>query len=164
MKYYIIAGEASGDLHAANLMAEIRKKDPKAEFRAWGGDMMKKQGLKLNASDIYNPNGVSLKDAVGIFGGGCTGEIISPNGLVLTNHHCGYGAIQSHSSVEHDYLTDGFYVDANGNESEKPGWCDSAGTIAGDDEAGALVSGDVPAGFGFWTKGVGSAFTLKFKK
>jgi hypothetical protein len=73
-------------------------------------DMMKKQGLKLNASDIYNPNGVSLKDAVGIFGGGCTGEIISPNGLVLTNHHCGYGAIQTHSSVEHDYLTDGFWA------------------------------------------------------
>ena len=73
-------------------------------------DMMKKQGLKLSATDIYNPNGVSLKDAVGIFGGGCTGEIISPNGLVLTNHHCGYGAIQAHSSVEHDYLTDGFWA------------------------------------------------------
>ena len=73
-------------------------------------DMMKKQGLKLEASDIYNPDGVSLKDAVGIFGGGCTGEIISPNGLVLTNHHCGFGAIQSHSSVEHDYLTDGFWA------------------------------------------------------
>ena len=53
-------------------------------------DMMKKQGLKLEAQDLYNPNGVSLKDAVGIFGGGCTGEIISPEGLILTNHHCGY--------------------------------------------------------------------------
>lgn len=73
-------------------------------------DLMKKQGLKLEASDIYNPNGVSLKDAVGIFGGGCTGEIISPDGLVLTNHHCGYSAIQRHSSVEHDYLTDGFWA------------------------------------------------------
>ena len=50
---------------------------------------MKKQGLKLEADDLYNPNGVSLKDAVGIFGGGCTGEIISPEGLILTNHHCG---------------------------------------------------------------------------
>ena len=50
-------------------------------------DMMKKQGLKLEAQDLYNPNGVSLKDAVGIFGGGCTGEIISPEGLILTNHH-----------------------------------------------------------------------------
>ncbi|MBR4381312.1 MAG: S46 family peptidase [Bacteroidaceae bacterium] len=79
-------------------------------------DMMKKQGLKLDASDIYNPDGVSLKDAVGIFGGGCTGEIISPNGLVLTNHHCGYGAIQSHSSVEHDYLTDGFWAETLADE------------------------------------------------
>ena len=52
-------------------------------------DMMKKQGLKLEAQDLYNPHGVSLKDAVGIFGGGCTGEIISPEGLILTNHHCG---------------------------------------------------------------------------
>ncbi len=73
-------------------------------------DMMKKQGLRLDAKDIYSPNGVSIKDAVGIFGGGCTGEIISPNGLVLTNHHCGYAAIQRHSSVEHDYLTDGFWA------------------------------------------------------
>ena len=73
-------------------------------------DMMKKQGLKLEADDLYNPNGVSLKDAVGIFGGGCTGEIISAEGLVLTNHHCGYSYIQQHSSVEHDYLTDGFWA------------------------------------------------------
>ena len=72
-------------------------------------DRMKAQGLLLEADDIYNPNRVSLKDAVGIFGGGCTGEIISPDGLILTNHHCGYGAIQQHSSVEHDYLTDGFW-------------------------------------------------------
>ena len=59
-------------------------------------DMMKKQGLKLEAQDLYNPNGISLKDAVGIFGGGCTGEIISPEGLILTNHHCGYASIQQH--------------------------------------------------------------------
>ena len=52
-------------------------------------EMMKKQGLKLEADDLYNPSGVSLKDAVGIFGGGCTGEIISPEGLILTNHDCG---------------------------------------------------------------------------
>ena len=73
-------------------------------------ELMKKQGLKLEADDLYNPNGVSLKDAVGIFGGGCTGEIISPEGLILTNHHCGYASIQQHSSVEHDYLTDGFWA------------------------------------------------------
>src|SRR5574344_2421476 len=71
-------------------------------------DLMKKAGLRLQATDIYNPNGVSLKDAVGIFGGGCTGEIISADGLILTNHHCGYGAIQKHSSLEHDYLTNVF--------------------------------------------------------
>lgn len=84
-------------------------------------DMMKKQGLKLAADDLYNPNGVSLKDAVGIFGGGCTGEIISPEGLILTNHHCGYGAIQQHSSVEHDYLTDGFWAKNRNEELPTPG-------------------------------------------
>ena len=84
-------------------------------------DMMKKQGLKLASDDLYNPNGVSLKDAVGIFGGGCTGEIISPEGLILTNHHCGYGAIQQHSSVEHDYLTDGFWAKSRNEELPTPG-------------------------------------------
>ena len=84
-------------------------------------DMMKKQGLKLDADDLYNPNGVSLKDAVGIFGGGCTGEIISPEGLILTNHHCGYASIQQHSSVEHDYLTDGFWAKTRAEELPTPG-------------------------------------------
>lgn len=84
-------------------------------------DLMKKQGLKLEADDLYNPNGVSLKDAVGIFGGGCTGEIISPEGLILTNHHCGYASIQQHSSVEHDYLTDGFWAMNRSEELPTPG-------------------------------------------
>ncbi|WP_321330812.1 S46 family peptidase [uncultured Bacteroides sp.] len=84
-------------------------------------DMMKKQGLKLNALDLYNPNGVSLKDAVGIFGRGCTGEVISAEGLVLTNHHCGYESIQQHSSVEHDYLTDGFWATSRDKELVTPG-------------------------------------------
>ncbi len=84
-------------------------------------DMMKKQGLKLEADAIYNPDGVSLKDAVGIFGGGCTGEIISPEGLILTNHHCGYASIQQHSSVEHDYLTDGFWAMNREEELPTPG-------------------------------------------
>ena len=66
------------------------------------------QGFKLSAEDIYSINKSSLKDAVVRFGGGCTGEVISSDGLVLTNHHCGYGSIQRHSSLEHDYLTDGF--------------------------------------------------------
>lgn len=71
-------------------------------------DEMKSLGLKLQDYDIYSPDQASLKDAVVIFGGGCTGEIVSPDGLLLTNHHCGYGSIQSHSTVDHDYLTDGF--------------------------------------------------------
>ena len=67
-------------------------------------------GLKISVSDIYDANKSSMKDAVVLFGGGCTAEIISDQGLLLTNHHCGYGNIQSHSSVEHDYLTDGFWA------------------------------------------------------
>ena len=84
-------------------------------------DQMKAQGLLLEAADIYSPNKVSLKDAVGIFGGGCTGEIISPDGLILTNHHCGYDAIQQHSSVEHDYLSDGFWAKSRQEELATPG-------------------------------------------
>lgn len=71
---------------------------------------MQKEGLHLTAEEIYSINHSSLKDAIIHFGGGCTGEIVSPNGLVFTNHHCGYGAIQSHSTVDHDYLTDGFWA------------------------------------------------------
>ena len=73
------------------------------------GDMQEK-GFKLNAEDIYSINQASLKDAVVLFGRGCTGEVISSEGLLLTNHHCGYGQIQQHSSVEHDYLKDGFWA------------------------------------------------------
>lgn len=71
---------------------------------------MKKQGLKLSAEDIYSINKASLKDAIVIFGRGCTGEIVSDQSLVFTNHHCGFDAIQSHSSIEHDYLRDGFWA------------------------------------------------------
>ena len=84
-------------------------------------EQMKKQGLQLEATDLYNTSAPSIKDAVGIFGGGCTGEIISPEGLILTNHHCGYGAIQQHSSVEHDYLTDGFWAMTRAEELPTPG-------------------------------------------
>lgn len=83
-------------------------------------DMMKNRGLKLDVSDLYNPGGISLKDAVGIFGRGCTGEIISPEGLILTNHHCGYSFIQQHSSVEHDYLTNGFWAYSRNEELPTP--------------------------------------------
>ncbi|HNW69094.1 MAG TPA: S46 family peptidase [Bacteroidales bacterium] len=71
---------------------------------------MQKMGLKLTPEEIYSVNNSSIKDAVIIFGRGCTGEIISEQGLILTNHHCGYGAIQSKSTVEKDYLTDGFWA------------------------------------------------------
>lgn len=71
---------------------------------------MKSLGMKISAKDIYDANNSSLKDAVPHFNGGCTSEVISPQGLILTNHHCGYGAIQSHSTVEHDYLQDGFWA------------------------------------------------------
>ena len=73
------------------------------------GDMQAK-GFKLSAEDVYSVNQASLKDAVVLFGGGCTGELVSDEGLLLTNHHCGYGYIQRHSSVEHDYLKDGFWA------------------------------------------------------
>lgn len=82
---------------------------------------MQKLGLKLQDYDIYNPNGSSLKDAVVQFGGGCTGEVISSQGLVLTNHHCGYGQIQNHSSLEHNYLEDGFWAMSKEQELPNPG-------------------------------------------
>ncbi|MBU6158988.1 MAG: S46 family peptidase [Bacteroidetes bacterium] len=71
---------------------------------------MKKKGLKLTPAQLYNINKASLKDAIIIFGGGCTGEIVSNKGLIFTNHHCGYDAIADASSVEHNYLKDGFYA------------------------------------------------------
>jgi len=71
---------------------------------------MQQLGSKMTAKDIYDVNNSSLKDAIAHFGGGCTSEIISPKGLLLTNHHCGFGVIQSHSSLENDYLKDGFWA------------------------------------------------------
>lgn len=82
---------------------------------------MKAKGFKLSAEDIYSLNKSALKDAIVIFGGGCTGEIISPKGLILTNHHCGYGAIQQHSSVENDYLKYGFWAMSPDKEIPTPG-------------------------------------------
>ena len=82
---------------------------------------MTEMGLKLTAEDIYSVNSASVKDAIVIFGGGCTGEIVSPEGLLLTNHHCGYGAIQSHSTVEHDYLNEGFWAMSKAEELPNPG-------------------------------------------
>ncbi len=82
---------------------------------------MQEMGMRITADDIYSINHSSLKDAIVLFGGGCTGEIVSDYGLLLTNHHCGYDWIQKHSSVEHDYLTDGFWAMDRSQELPCPG-------------------------------------------
>ncbi len=82
---------------------------------------MRAKGCKLSADDIYSADKVSLKDAIVIFGGGCTGEIVSPDGLLFTNHHCGYSSIQKLSSVDHDYLADGFWAENREGELPAPG-------------------------------------------
>ncbi len=82
---------------------------------------MQKKGFKLTAEDIYSINHASMKDAVMIFGGGCTAELISDRGLIITNHHCGYSSIQSHSSLEHDYLTNGFWAMSDKEELPNEG-------------------------------------------
>ena len=82
---------------------------------------MRELGLEIPIEEVCNANGLSLKDAVVHFRGGCTGEVISSEGLVLTNHHCGYGAIQQHSNVEHDYLTEGFWAMNRDAELPTPG-------------------------------------------
>lgn len=84
------------------------------------GDMQS-EGLQITAEDIYSINNSSIKDAVVHFGGGCTAEVISTQGLILTNHHCGYGVIQSHSSIEHNYLRDGFLAATMQDEIPSPG-------------------------------------------
>ena len=84
---------------------------------------MQRAGMHISASDIYDINHASLKDAVLLFGGGCTGEFVSHEGLVLTNHHCGYSYIVKHSTVEHDYLTNGFWAMTRDQEIPCPGLC-----------------------------------------
>jgi hypothetical protein len=82
---------------------------------------MQAKGLELQAEDIYSVNHSSLKDAIVIFGGGCTGEVVSAEGLLLTNHHCGYGQIQALSTIEHDYLKNGFWAMSRAEEIPAPG-------------------------------------------
>lgn len=84
-------------------------------------DDMRAKGFRLSAEDIYSINRASMKDAVVLFDGGCTGELVSSEGLLLTNHHCGYDAIQRHSSVEHDYLTNGFWAMSRAEELPNKG-------------------------------------------
>lgn len=97
---------AQGGMWIPSLLADLNESE------------MQSLGMKMSAEDIYSVNNSSLKDAIVHFGGFCTGEIISDQGLVLTNHHCGYGAIQSHSTLEDNYLQDGFW--ASTLEDEKP--------------------------------------------
>ena len=82
---------------------------------------MKSMGMRISAEDIYSINKSSLKDAILLFGRGCTAEIVSDEGLILTNHHCGYGQIQRHSSLENDYLTNGFWAMDRSKELPNPG-------------------------------------------
>ena len=83
---------------------------------------MQKMGLELSAEDIYSINNSSLKDAiVALDRGSCTAELVSDQGLLLTNHHCGFGEIQTHSSVENDYLQDGFWAMSKEEELPNPG-------------------------------------------
>lgn len=105
---------------------------------------MQKKGMRLSAEDIYSINKSSLKDAIVQFGGGCTGEIISNQGLLLTNHHCGYGQIQSHSSVEDDLLTNGFWAMTRDQEKPNPGL--TATFIVRMEDVTKQILGDVPAG------------------
>ncbi|UOR06620.1 S46 family peptidase [Hymenobacter aerilatus] len=104
---------------------------------------MRQKGLKLMAEDIYSVNKGSLKDAVVQFGGGCTGEIISDQGLLLTNHHCGYSSIQSHSSVEKDYLTNGYWAMSPSEELPNQGL--TATFIVRMEDVTKQVLQDVPA-------------------
>jgi len=105
-------------------------------------DDMKKQGLELTAEDLYSLNQPSLKDAIVLFGGYCTGEIISDKGLILTNHHCGYQSIQQHSTLEQDYLTDGFWANSFEEEIPTPGLFVSF--MRNISDVTIEVSGDIP--------------------
>ena len=104
---------------------------------------MQAKGLKLSAEDIYSVNHSSLKDAVVLFGGGCTGELVSDEGLLFTNHHCGYSYIQRHSSVEHDYLKDGFWARNRNEELANPGLTVRF-LVKMEDVTAAVLKGDKP--------------------
>ena len=82
--------------------------------------VMKDMGLNLTPRQLYNPGGAALSNAVVSFGGFCSGVVVSPDGLVFTNHHCGFDAIRQHSTVKHDYLRDGFVADSLSGELPNP--------------------------------------------
>ena len=101
---------------------------------------MQQMGFHLTAEDVYSVNKNSMKDAVVLFGSGCTGEMVSADGLLLTNHHCGYGAIQLHSALEHDYLTDGFWAGSREEELPNPG-LSVRFLVRLDDVTGSVIAG-----------------------
>lgn len=105
---------------------------------------MKKMGMKINASDIYNISKGSLKDAIVSFGGFCTAEVISDKGLLLTNHHCGFDAVQNHSSLQNNYIRDGFWAYNMGQELSNPGLF--ATFIVSIDEVTASILNGVTSG------------------
>ena len=105
---------------------------------------MRSKGFRLTAEDIYSVNKASMKDAVVLFGGGCTGEFVSAEGLLLTNHHCGYGSIQRLSSVERDYLSDGFWASSREDELPVPGLSVSI-LVRMEDVTERVAAGEKPA-------------------
>jgi hypothetical protein len=109
--FLFVAGIAQADegMWLPQLLAQLNEKQ------------MKSLGMKISAGDIYNINKGSLKDAIVSFGGFCTGELISDKGLLITNHHCGFDAIQNHSTVERNYIKDGFWAMNYGQEIPNPG-------------------------------------------
>jgi len=115
-------------------------------LKAMNESDMQNKGLKLSAEDIYSINKSSLKDAIVHFNGGCTAEIISEQGLMFTNHHCGYGQIQAHSSVENDLLTNGFWAKSQAEELTNPGL--TATLIVRMEDVTAQVLANVSSGMG----------------
>ena len=104
---------------------------------------MRAEGCRLTAEDIYSVNNSSLKDAIIVFGGGCTGEIVSDKGLIFTNHHCGYGSIQQLSSVENDYLKYGFWASSYDEELPVPGL--TVRFVRSIEDVTAQILGNVPS-------------------
>jgi len=122
---FIAKGFADEGMWLPQLLAALNEKE------------MKKMGIKINASDIYSISKGSLKDAIVSFGGFCTAEVISDKGLLLTNHHCGFDAVQNHSSLQNNYIRDGFWAYNNGQELQNPGLF--ASFIISIDEVTAMV-------------------------
>lgn len=121
---------------------------------------MKRLGIKISAEDIFSMNKPSIKDAICLFGGGCTAEIVSDKGLILTNHHCGYSAIQAHSSLEQDYLTDGFWANSYSEELPNPGL--KVSILTKMEDVTSKILSDIPENISFARRN--ELIELKIKK